>query len=430
VLITSAIGFIKSYDYEWLRISVKDLPDMNIPARIIALSLTLFIVLLSQISVSFAPSGAVFTKTAFSSGTIVYPNLKTATILKTLVAYSTVSADDAAFIASHFNFVDFDFGGVTGFAQIKALNPNITLIGYADVSHVATWQSYWNTVNQNESWFLHTKYGNTSAYRVINTANNQPFMDFSNSGWRNFIANWCASKLAANPTIDGIFADNVAEAIILGWNQFNVPVTDLPADIVNNWNTYMIGMIQTVKAAIGNRLLVINSPDQNGLFIQYCDGQMIEHFLHPTFYAPTDFSAPDPIDHMSLLERLSATGKIVMAFSGADIPQNPTATDIEQTHQCMLYCLAGFLLASGGKATFGYQMLQFDYTGHRGYWDEMDASIGVPTGAKYNIQGDLWTRDFTNGKVFLNVGDVNTYTVDVAGINYSVAPRSGLTVPS
>jgi hypothetical protein len=335
--------------------------------------------------------------------------------------------------------VDFDFDSSTGFAQIKALNPNMIMVGYEDLFSTATSQSYWNTVNANESWFLHTKYGNTSAYRVMATSINGYIMDFSNSGWRNFIANWCASKLAANPMIDGIFADNVQEAIVLGWNSYFTNVSggsltsaDLPTDIVNNWNSYMIGMIQTVKAAIGSKLLIINSPDQNGLFIQYCDGQMIEGFMHAAWKGLNDYSQ-DPISglySMSLLANLSATGKIVMAFSGALEPTNPTSTDLALIHQCMLYCLSGFLLAYSGRAGFGFQMLQYDYTGQNGYWPEMDAPIGVPSGAKYNIQSDLWTRDFTNGKVFLNVGDVNTYTVNVAGINYSVAPRSGLIVPS
>ena len=80
--------------------------------------------------------------------------------------------------------------------------------------------------------------------------------------------------------------------------------------------------------------------------------------------------------------------------------------------------------------SFGFQSLDSDYTGHDSYWDEMDSPIGTPVGARYNVQGSLWARDFVNGKVFLNVGDIDNYTISVAGTEYNIAPRSGLIVPS
>jgi hypothetical protein len=192
----------------------------------------------------------------------------------------------------------------------------------------------------------------------------------------------------------------------------------------------MAGMIQTVKTALGSKLLIINTPDLNGFFVQYCDGQLIEHFLHRSYYAANDFTQTNPINEMMLMEKLSATGKIIMAHTEAIVPQNPTTANIEQVHKTAVYCLGGYLLSYSGKATFGFGAMSTDYTGHECYWAEMDKSIGSPTGVRYNVQGDLWARDFTAGKVFLNVGDANTYTVNVAGTNYSVPPRSGLIMPT
>ena len=423
---------IKYYDIIILSKTCKDLQDMNMRARITVFSFIAIIILVSQISsplASFSSSIAVA-----ASGTIIY--VKPKTILKSLVVYPyTITDDLASFIGSHFDLVDFDWGATYNFQKIKTANPNITMIGYRDFMYMPTWYSDWSIVNQtqNEDWFLHTKYGNTSQYRMQNNGGGAYVMNISSIGWRNYLANWVSKKLATYPMIDGIFADDVGEAIIFSpsWtNPFNVPLTDLDPSVISNWNTNMAGLLQTVKTAMGSKLLIINTPDLNGFLIQYCDGQMIEHFLHRSHRSLTDYTQTKPIGEMNLLEQLSATGKIVMAFSGAIIPQNPTQTDIELTHKCMLYSLCGFLLAYSGMANYGFQFLHTDYTGHNCYWDEMDASIGTPVGAKYNVQGDLWARDFTAGRVFLNIGDLNTYTVDVGGTNYTITPRSGLIVPA
>ena len=152
--------------------------------------------------------------------------------------------------------------------------------------------------------------------------------------------------------------------------------------------------------------------------------------MHPHWNGLYDYSWNNPISDIGILETLSASGKLVMAQSGANIPQNPSASDIEQTHKVMLYCLSGFLMGYSGKANFGFQFLHSDYTGQRSYWEEMDAPIGTPVGAKYNIQGSLWARDFTNGKAYINISDNTSYTVSVEGTNYTIPPRSGLIIPT
>jgi hypothetical protein len=389
---------------------------MNMRARIAVLSFTSLIILVSQISLSFALYSS--TKTIVASGII-----KPTTILKHLVVYSRIDDATAAFIASHFDLVDFDFDYTVGFEKIKALNPNVIMVGYKCI--FGMWPEFedWAEVNAHEDWFLHDIYGN----RLI-TNYGWYAMDVGNSGWREHYANFVKAKLSTYPMVDGIFADNAWEARTLLRDPWTVPVSQVPSSIHDNWNANMAGMIQYVKNALGNKLLVINSNEDHGYFLQYCDGQMLEGFMHGAWSGLYDYP-DDPFSWISPLEVLSATGKIVMAHSGANIPQNPSASEVEQTHKVMLYCLSGFLLGYSGNANFGFQFLDTDYTGHRCYWDEMDYPVGNPIGSRYNVQGDLWARDFTNGKVFLNIGDVNTYTVNVAGTAYSVAPRSGLIIP-
>jgi hypothetical protein len=356
----------------------------------------------------------------------------TGTIATHLVVYGYIIITDAeaAFIASHFDLVILGFELPSNIQKIRAANPTIKLIGYKSFTTASAEESDWSMVNQHEDWFLHST---VTGERVRDPSVSQSRyrMDFSNAGWQNHIATWCANQLAKYPMVDGIFADNVEEAIRLLWsNAWSVPVAELPTDYVTNFNAHMVQMLQTVKNTIGSKLLVVNTPDVNALMIQYCDGQMIEHFLHRSQRTLTDYTQTNPTAEISLLEKLSATGKIVLASSGATIPQNPTATDIELVHKCVVYCLSGFLLGYSGKASFGFESLKYDYTGHNCYWDEMDAPIGTPVGAKYNVQGDLWARDFTAGRVFLNIGNLNTYTVNVAGTDYEVKPRSGLIAPA
>jgi hypothetical protein len=385
-------------------------------ARIAVLSFTSLIILASQISLSFAPYSS--TKTIAASGII-----KPTTILKHLIVYSRIDDETAAFIASHFDMVDFDFDYTVGFEKIKALNPNVIMVGYKCIFGMLPECEDWAEVNAHEDWFLHDVNGN----RLISKSGWYA-MDVGNSGWREHYANFVKAKLAAYPMVDGIFADNAWEARTLLRDPWTVPVSQVPSSIHDNWNANMAGMIQYVKNALGNKLLIINSNEENGYFLQYCDGQMLEGFMHGAWSGLYDYP-DDPINWISGLEGLSASGKIVMAQSGANIPQNPSASDVEQTHKVMLYCLSGFLLGYSGNANFGFQFLGADYTGHRSYWEEMDAPIGNPKGRYYQVEGSLYARDFDSGKAFLNIDDYSSYTVTVEGKSYTLEPRSGLIVP-
>ena len=398
---------------------------MHACARIAVFSLTLLVVLVSQIAPSFAPYSP--SKIIASSGTIVAAMPKT--MLKHLVVYPySFTSESASFVASHFDIVAFDFSATKNYQLIKAANPNVIMIAYVDFMFTNTGSEGWNEVNLHEDWFLHDTNGN----RLIGSGSSfiGYAMDVGNSGWRSHYANYVKAKLEANPTADGIFADNVWEWYDYRSDSFTVPRSLVPTEIQQRWHNDMIGMLQYVKSVIGNKLLVINSNEYSGDYIKYCDGQMIEGFMHPQWNGLYDYSWNNPISDIGILETLSASGKLVMAQSGANIPQNPSASDIEQTHKVMLYCLSGFLMGYSGKANFGFQFLHSDYTGQRSYWEEMDAPIGTPVGAKYNIQGSLWARDFTNGKAYINISDNTSYTVSVEGTNYTIPPRSGLIIPT
>ncbi len=392
---------------------------MNTGALILVLMFASLLIITSQIPLSFAPNR--FTKTIGSSGTIVNP-----TILKHVVTYNSIDGQLADFIASNFNIVNFNLDGV-GFEKIKALNPDIIMVGYRCIMGMKTTFSDWAEVNAHEDWFLHDINGN----RLEGNPNVFAgyVMDVGNPGWRSHYATIVKAYLDAYPMVDGIFADNAWEWYNFHNDQFTVDRSLIPQSIQLRWHNDMVGMIQYVKSVIGSKLLIINSDEWSGDYLKYCDGQMIEGFVHAEWKGQNDYLR-DTIQDIGSLEKLSVSGKIVMAHSGTAIPQNPSTSDVEQTHRVMLYCLSSFLLGYGGKANFGFQNLYTDYTGHKSYWDEMNAPIGFPTSAKYNIQEDLWARDFENGKVFLNVGDVSTFTVNVGGTAYSLAPRSGLIVPS
>jgi hypothetical protein len=396
---------------------------MSARARITVLSFTLLIILASQVSLSFAPNFS--TETIAASGTIVYPYAGSATMLKHLVVYPyTIDDQLAAFIASHFNLVDFGVGSTIGWQKIKQANPNIIMITYQDALYMNNRFNDWAMVNSHEDWFLHDMNGNRIAAGSGNYA-----MDISSSGWRNYTAGKCVAQLNANPLVDGIFLDDVADSVFFNWSPWGgVPIA---ASVKTNWDTNMEGLIQVVKAAIGNKLLVANSFDFMSVpnIIKYCDGQMIEGFVHNAdattkggLYEYRD----DALTWIGFLETLSRSGKIIMVKSDYIPVQNPTAADIEQAHKLMLYCLSCFLLGYSGKANFGFQSLHYDYTGQQGYWEEMNASIGNPNGPKYQVTGNLYARDFDSARVFVNVGSSGSYNITYAGKNYTLGPYSGL----
>ena len=154
-----------------------------------------------------------------------------------------------------------------------------------------------------------------------------------------------------------------------------------PQEKVDSWYTDMIGMLEEVKATIGDKLLIINTDDRND-FLDIADGVMDESFIHATWhssdyiYSPTEWKK-DIDDMITTL----AKGKIFLAQSGIKYEEGLTEKKIKET---MLYCFASYLLGMSENSTFYFENPTIG--GKPTYYPEWDISLGEPVGEYYLVE--------------------------------------------
>ena len=397
--------FIKSYynmhlDVDRCPPEILSVMNMNKTA---VFSFTLLIILVSQISLSFASYTP--TITIPSSGMVKEKVAELITIRKLIVAYGTWGDEYLEHIAK-FDLVDLGFEVASKAVALKTLNPNIFIIAYKNTMAMYLNYEDWAEVNGHEDWFLHDVNGN----RLINKDWGWYAMDVGNSGWRAHYANSAKAKLDAYPMVDGIFADDT-------WDMFwtdawlNNAVPD--PSIAPRWHNDMIGFLRYVKSVIGSKLLIPNTTD-NADYVDVSDGKMQEGFTHTSWWGldefPTWYNWKEKID---ALASLSSRGKYYLADSGAIIPESPTSEDLEKARKVMLYCVCSYLLGvSGPNASFGWNDI-YSKDGSRGYYPEFDVSLGSSVNEYYSV-GSVYARDFAGGKVLVNP-TTSIYTVNLDG---------------
>lgn len=340
---------------------------------------------------------------------------------KHIVSYVTFTDEIANFVASNFNVVIADFSAKESLNKIKAINPNVILLGYRNIMAMHPHYEDWEEVNAHEEWFLHDINGN----RLINKKYGWYAMDVGSTGWQNHYANFVKAKLDMYPVVDGLFADDVWEWTKYQNMAWTVEPSLVPPEIQYRWHNDMVRMIQYVKSILGSKLVIINTNELTGDYLKYVDGMMFENFIHGCTEGLDEFSA-DPISHVKQLINLSSTGKYFLAHSGAKIPQNHTQDDLEKAHKVMLYSFCSYLLGLNGPlASFGWNTIKSE-DGSRGYYAEMDYDIGFPLG-NYYIKDGLYMRDFERVRVLVNFSAEARSTV-VEGKTYTLEPRSGIIV--
>ena len=302
--------------------------------------------------------------------------------------------------------------------KVKAINPNITIVGYRDVMAMHTSYPDWAEVNTHEDWFLHDVKGN----RLVSRAWGWYAMDVGNDGWRAWYTNQVKAWLDNYP-FDGVFADDVWPYLWAAgdsWSPWANPIEDVPASIRERWVTDMVGFIRYVKARIGNKLLILNCTPDAVDYINAADGYLHEEFVHPDRYGPTEFYDDyiRPQWCVQQLDSWSRLGKQVWASSGCSGSEPP---------ELLLYCLCAFLLGMNQKATFSWGDY---YKPSKGYFPEMDVNLGNPRGTYYVVNADVWGRDFDNAKVFVNFSATTPYTITVDGNAITLPTHSGYIMPT
>lgn len=344
---------------------------------------------------------------------------------KTVFAYGhwPTLPENIQWIAQHFDLCCLGIEGVSAIAPIKALNPNILIIVYADLIAMHEFYPDWSEVNQHEDWFCHDINGNRIRHQLYR---NWYLMDIG-SGWREYYAQRCKTWIETYG-LDGIFADDV-------WHQFRygcwlIPDSDIPPSIAENWFANMEASLRHVKAVIGNKLLIPNTKETT-TFPYITDGLCWEHFIRKSTwdldtFSQTPYWRPFIDGGIDALAEITRKGRIFFAHSGALVPSNPTSEELQKIHDVALYTFCSFLLGNNGDGYWSFNRVDHPI---KGYIPELDYNFGNPRSDVYQVAENIFGRDYDHAKVFVNFTDDQTYEITVNETVYQLPPRRGLIAP-
>jgi hypothetical protein len=353
--------------------------------------------------------------------------LDTGHIQKFSIAYSNTMGNTAnqEFIADHFDMLDCPKTQYTGAANVKAMNPEILIIGYYDaIFQDSTWVD-WQYVNSHESWFVHDINGN----RIERVTYPGQFLMNPNSGWSDYCAQQNKQFLQSYPQYDGIFADDTSSDLIDDGYTFVIPYTQFDSNVLDNWADWMIEYMQNVKTSIGSDILMPNAWKHMNMCEDATHAIFWENFVHGRSSAYNENGLGSGgwnygLVAVDALHQQAELGNIIAVNSGC---KDANAHPVE-AKQWMLFTYACFAFAvvDVNKAYYSWQFFNTDSS--HGYYPEMDVNLGQPIGDYYHVSGtaQVYARQFTNYYVAANLNLLGTgsVTFTLNGASYTLAPRT------
>lgn len=302
-------------------------------------------------------------------------------IQKFITAYD-YNESDISFISSRFGLILTYLERSKQVQQMKQLNPTLKAIYYRNPL------AYWG----DKDWYIRDV---RTGAKLIQKDWNWPLGDISNSAYRAYVLNAVKNELDKYPVFDGVFLDDYWQTISSN-NFYREGTTELgtiPQAVIDSWLTNMTLLLSEIRAAIENKLIVVNTGAYAIKYLTIADGQMYEAFCHANWQPYGEYYS----DWSKVLDRMktvSSSGKIYLAQSG--IVKN--ATD-DQTRKTAKYCFAMFLLGAHNNAYFYFSK---NYRGVT-YYPEWDVDLGGPVGDYRARPGTpLYEREYSKGLVLIN----------------------------
>ena len=306
--------------------------------------------------------------------------------------------------------------------QMKAENPNITLLAYEDLSSMAkgprsngmtsSGVGFDEADSQHEDWFLHDKSGK----RVAESGYSWLWMaDIGNSGYQQRWADNVVSNLRNGPW-DGVFADDTNTTDKYYVNPSSIP--QYPNDSAYQGATRSMLAAVSPKLHSGGYKMYANLgawveyPNVVKDWLQFLDGGMDEMF--GKYSTGVGAGYRDPAQWKIQQGEIATTesmGKRYLSVTQA------MASDT----QAQRFGWASTLLAAQGNTSyFANQDSQFET-----WLPDYDAQLGSPTSDATAVAGGAYKRTFTAGLVFANPTS-NTVHVTFGG-SYSGSGLTGAT---
>ncbi|HEV8452931.1 MAG TPA: putative glycoside hydrolase [Gaiellales bacterium] len=344
---------------------------------------------------------------------------------------SSVTLDQAVAEAQRFDVISATRNVYRPYvAQMKAANPNLTLLVYLNGTYAQQ--------NQGsafpDSWYSHTALG----AKITSHGWGNYLMNPASQGWVDHVVQSCLS-FKADSGYDGCLLDMLGTGPLLPRYGTGLPVNPATGEVwtPDQWLQATSHLAEQVKAALGSAPLGGNGI-QNGW-----------SYFRPTapsaqLFGGLDYgmaetwvrSAGQGIDQWAPEQRWQANvdaladagsrGESILAITKCWT--DGTAAQKEQWHR---FALASFLLGNDGHSRF-----YFSYSASNDAADDnamWHVKLGQPQSA-YTQAGGVYQRTFAAGKVLVNPGDTSvtvplgsTYT-DLDGQTVSsvtMAPHTG-----
>jgi hypothetical protein len=353
-------------------------------------------------------------------------------IKKLSIAYSNVlgNAANQEFIAYHFDMLDCPKSQHAAVANIKVLNPNITVIGYYDAIFTDKTWSDWQYVNSHENWFIHDINGS----RIERVTYPGQYLMNPNSGWSDYCTQQNKMFLQNYTQYDGIFADDSSSDLVNDGYTFKIPYAQFETGVIDNWDTWMIEYMQKIKTALGSDILMPNAWKHMDLCMEATHATFWENFIHGRSSAYNENGLGTNgwnygLLAIDLLHEQAELGNAIAVNSGCkDANAHPA-----EAKQWMLFTYAcfSFAVVDVNKAFYSWQFYNSDSS--HGYYPEMDINLGQPVGDYYLVSGTahIYARQFTNYYVAANLNLLGTgnVTFTINGVSHTLSPRTAILIP-
>jgi hypothetical protein len=333
------------------------------------------------------------------------------------------------FIADHFDMLSCGRSVYGAAANIKALNPDIEILGYYSFL-LPEYISYYSYVDQFEEWFVHDIYGNRIHLSSANIYLMSPAQDLTPNeeyhSWSDYVVQTSLQFLEDNLHYDGIFADDVAYDLVALGYSWNVPYEDFEEGILDNWSDWLMEHFEILQSTVGDHMVMPNGWKYTQICEQVTGVHFWEHFVHGRVHDITQpgYSESYTLFAIDTLHETAENGNIIAVLSGTkNANSNPPLA-----HQYMLFTMVCFLFAVEDIENSYYAWNFYQDDASHGYYPEMDYEFGNPIGDYYNIVGSVYARQFENATVVANIAHSLSYTIEIDGNSYQIGSRSALII--
>lgn len=278
-----------------------------------------------------------------------------------------------------------------------------------------TWVQEWpGDAAVQEGWFWHT-----AGARTLQCQWGWYLTDLDQVPWRRYWSNRVLAELEHNDA-DGVFADSFLVPNYMGGFSPQLPIVD--AAFEQGWSARLERFMDFMRGRFAGRYRFVPNvgtwvTTRDITDFRHADGVFIEGFGYDVWqqYGLEAFTTQGD----RLLGLVAQEKVVIVQCYATDTPAK------------RLHSLASYLLLKG-KHSF----LNFESGQAPTWWPEYDVALGAPlanapltTAGLFDAAKGVYTRDYTNGRVFLNAGST-TRSFSLGATSWRAQPAGGGDVPA